>query len=381
MNPNEHEQPSVTIRPQQGLVHRWFRRLLVAGGIIVFAVTIAVTATLLATRPPTDGMFRGKLESEWIKEVKYYDEQQAEQWKEFGSEGVDVLIRGLRRAERPRERLYRKWYRNITRFLVADLHVPVQWTGILPEPRMDETAAERHRIVSLLSLMDEVAYPAAPSMIKSLRDEALSIQQSAIGYFNGSEGEHTPLDHLSQDDREIVFDYLIAAVAQTNQNSIQHLRNNAALALRYFPNRKTDSVPALLGAIPNTSSGTSASVIETLLLVDPAQSGNSNVVDVLIAVLNDLDDQVAYRAPPLLGKMSVDTARIVDELIRHLKNESSLVATAAAQALGNFPEHSGRILPPLWEAHNDPGHHARTWGTGRSLKKLDPDGAAAAGTR
>jgi hypothetical protein len=118
-----------------------------------------------------------------------------------------------------------------------------------------------------------------------------------------------------------------------------------------------------------------------LLALEPDQSTNQMVSDALIAILNHPDDKTAYRAPPMLTKMRVDLSLVVDELIPHLKNPSSLVATGAAQALCSFTNYAAKILPPLWDAHNDPQHRPRTWVAGPSLKKLDPEGAAKAGLR
>ena len=49
--------------------------------------------------PPPDPLFHGKRESEWIKSIAYNgDENQTQQWRDFGPEGVRVSMRGLERA-------------------------------------------------------------------------------------------------------------------------------------------------------------------------------------------------------------------------------------------------------------------------------------------
>ena len=55
---------------------RWARRLC-AGGVVLLGV-VALT-TLTATRPPADRMFRGKLESEWIENLKYNVDEQVDE--------------------------------------------------------------------------------------------------------------------------------------------------------------------------------------------------------------------------------------------------------------------------------------------------------------
>src|SRR4051812_8245672 len=45
------------------------------------AVGIAIVIGLSASRAPQDGLFRGQLESEWIKALKYNDSAQLDQWR------------------------------------------------------------------------------------------------------------------------------------------------------------------------------------------------------------------------------------------------------------------------------------------------------------
>ena len=56
-----------------------------------------------------DPLFRGKPESEWIKNLKYADDEQVKEWQAYGEEGVQVLIRGLNKANCPGERAYRRF--------------------------------------------------------------------------------------------------------------------------------------------------------------------------------------------------------------------------------------------------------------------------------
>src|SRR5262245_20510833 len=58
-----------------------------------------------------DPLFRGEPESEWIKNLKSSDDAQVKEWRVYGEEGVQVLIRGLKSADHPRERAYRRFRR------------------------------------------------------------------------------------------------------------------------------------------------------------------------------------------------------------------------------------------------------------------------------
>src|ERR1051326_1866367 len=80
------------------------------------AIIACASAAWLAIRP-RDPLFRGKLESYWIEHLSYRDEEQVKQWREFGSDGVRVLVRALDGANRPTDRFYRRVYRNTSRLL------------------------------------------------------------------------------------------------------------------------------------------------------------------------------------------------------------------------------------------------------------------------
>src|SRR5690242_14037459 len=80
-----------------------------------------------------DPLFHGKPESEWITNVlqnlKYGDDKLLKEWRAYGEEGVQVLVRGLQKASRPGERAYRRLNRKLPDFLK-------RW---LPAPKPDST--------------------------------------------------------------------------------------------------------------------------------------------------------------------------------------------------------------------------------------------------
>src|SRR5438552_3842216 len=93
--------------------------------------------TLINHDPP----FHGKPESEWIKNLKYWDDEQVKEWRAYGEAGVQVLIRGLENANRPGERAYRRYCRLL----------PASLRRCLPAPKPDATRSTRMCLVSLLS--------------------------------------------------------------------------------------------------------------------------------------------------------------------------------------------------------------------------------------
>jgi len=107
-----------------------------------------------ATFRNSDPAFRGKPESEWVKNLKYWDDEQVKEWRGYGEEGVQVLIRGLQHAAHPGER------------------------------------TTRLCLVSLLSSLGNDAKSATPIMIWTLvHDEDDEVRQSTIRFFTSSEDE------------------------------------------------------------------------------------------------------------------------------------------------------------------------------------------------
>jgi len=82
----------------------------IVAGLLTFTAGLAGLVLWFGNVLPVsrDSLFRGKPESEWIKNLKYGDDQQVKEWQAYGEEGVQVLIRGLERANHPGERAYRR---------------------------------------------------------------------------------------------------------------------------------------------------------------------------------------------------------------------------------------------------------------------------------
>ena len=128
------------------------------------------------------------------------------------------------------------------------------------------------------------------------------------------------------------------------------LRNNAALALKYYPEQREVVAPVLVKALQDSSPSVRQCAAESLCRVAPDQVGSAGVVPVVIGVLKDPDDQIAWRAALLLGEMRAQPALAVPALIGALENTSTLVAATAAQALVKFKESAETIIPALEKA-------------------------------
>jgi len=119
------------------------RRILSVAPLVVLLA--GLTWLLL---PPPERFFHGKPESYWIERLSdgrwSLAQDQVEQWKEFGPEGVRVLIRALDKADRPLERTYRTAWRKMGSLLPRD------WMRQLPSPRSDSTRLTRQSVTDLL---------------------------------------------------------------------------------------------------------------------------------------------------------------------------------------------------------------------------------------
>src|SRR5262249_36554962 len=120
----------------------WGRRRWMVPSLLTFAVVLMFLALwfgkVAAIR--REPLFHGKPESEWIKQLKYHDDEQVKEWRDYGEEGVQVLIRGLERAAHPGERAYRRFKRLLPAFVR-------RW---LPAAKPDSTQPTRQCLVSLL---------------------------------------------------------------------------------------------------------------------------------------------------------------------------------------------------------------------------------------
>src|ERR1039458_7666483 len=227
-------------------------------GVLVFVIVCGSVAWL-AIRP-RDPLFRGKPESYWIAHLAYSDEEQARQWREISSDGVRVLVRALDGASRPRDRLYRNAYRKIWRSLPSGL------VRLLPAPRMDLTRSTRMNVVDLLSRLSKDAKLATPSMPRALRDEDHAVRQIAITFFTRGEDENCLLNQMEARAKRDLLPEFVRAMQDDNWG----VRNNAVIALRYYPEQAQVVVPVLVKALQDPVPKVSQLAADALKRIDPA---------------------------------------------------------------------------------------------------------------
>jgi len=290
-------------------------------------------------------VFRGKPEQYWITNVAYPpSDVEMQQWEEFGPEGIRVLIRGLEKANRSPEKAYRSIYRRVAP------HLPGASARWLPNPRTDTTRATTMCLIALIDRLGTNATTAEPIMARMLANEDASVRQLAINFFTWPENETALLNHLDAKEKRRLLPQFLRALRDRTGN--WGLRNNAAFALRYYPEHRQEVAPTLVTALTDPVPTVRLVVAEALNQIDPDTSKRVQAVSVVIPILKNPDNQVAYRAARLLGDMKNKADLALPALIGALENTNELVACSAVWALenGQFEPSGKTVVPALTKA-------------------------------
>lgn len=285
-----------------------------------------------------DRLFRGKPESEWIKNVKTGDDQVVKEWRDYGEEGVQVLIRGLEKAKPPGG-MYRRLNQRLPYFLK-------RW---LPSPEPDSTRITRECLVWLLSRLGNDAKSAAPIIIWTAgNDEADSVRFGAIGYFNTGGGENCLVNQLPANQKTALLPVLIRAMQDAGNNSLRH---NTSILLKYFPEHRDVLAPILVNALQDPEPYVRLYAAEALNRVAPEVAKKAGATSLLITIAKNSDDQRASQAVSALGHSGSQPELAVPALIKCLQSTNTLIGCEAVWALEWAPEdftaYSDTIIPAL----------------------------------
>jgi len=242
-------------------------RIVLIGLAALLLLAGLAAVVMWQTIRPRDPIFRGQRESEWIAQLVYRDEAQVEQWRKFGPEGTRVLIRALEGADRPMDRAYRRFYRDMLRLL------PGRLAAGLPLPRDDLTRATRMNIVYLLSRLSKDAKEATPVMVKSLKDEHAGVGMLAIIYFIRNEDDHVLLTELPPKTKRDLLPEFIRLAQSKDAGS----RNNATVALRYYPEQAQVVVPVLTKLLQDSDANVRRIATNSLKKVDPVAAAKAGI--------------------------------------------------------------------------------------------------------
>lgn len=340
------------------------RFILILAGVCVLVIVGVVLWFSGVRLGKSDPPFRGKSESVWIKELKYSDDEQVKEWRGYGEEGVQVLIRGLDHANHPGERAYRRFYRRMPGFVM-------RW---LPTPKGDSTRDRRMCLTSLLSSLGKDANSATPIMIDTItRDEDASVRQCSVNFFTDSEDENCLLNQLPVSEKR----KLVPALLRDLQNSGDWgLRNNAANALKWIPEEKQVIAPALVAALQDPQPQVRLLAAQALNRVEPEAAKKAGAVSVVLAIAKNPDDQMAASAISGLRFFKNEPELVLPVLVELVENTNTLVACEAVWILEwsgrEFRSYSNSIVPGLTRAaqrKDNVGGYARV-----ALKRFQTDG-------
>jgi HEAT repeat protein len=302
--------------------------------LLIFSICAAITGIAIWNLLPKPvPLFRGKPESEWIRNLKYFDDEQTKQWSAFGQEGVRVLMHGLQKADHPFARTYRHFYR------AAQL--PGFVRRALPEEHADLDRAPRMNMIALLSQLGTNADIAMPMVEKTLDDEHEGVRGLAISYFTDTEDDHGRLNRIPNSAKNRLLPKFVACMNSSDWG----IRNNAIGALYYYRENKDKVVPILVNALADSQPRVRIRAAEALNHIAPESVVTAGVIPVAIQILNNPDDQIAYRGASLLGVARQQPELSVPALVKAIEGTNSLVRSAAAHALVKYDAPTDLIIP------------------------------------
>jgi hypothetical protein len=287
---------------------------------------------------PRDPLFQGKPESQWIKELSIVDEDAARKWRSFGTEGVELLIRGLNNSKGgSAERSYRWMMKRL----------PVRLRGWFPTPKPDTTSGTRMLVLDLLGTCDETNL-AQPSVVAAFDDEDANVRIRAIGYFTRNEGGQVRLNGLPPTRKAQLLPMFVKLAHDSNKA----VRYSSIKALGYYldsPKQRGVVIETLTNALSdNVLVRFEAAAL--LTSVESETASNFGAVPVLVGVLKTETFLFAPDAAELLGRVRSTPELVVPALINGLSSTKANIAAASASALTNFPDHTNLTIPALEQA-------------------------------
>ena len=284
---------------------------------------------------PRDRLLHGKPESEWIKGIAYFgDNGQLKAWRALGPDGLHLLARTLDRG-----RFYRKTYRWLMPRLPGRLNAFLY--SCLPKP--SDSHATRMCVISLLRQLGKDAKPVEPAIARALSDDDQGVRLSALGCY-----EELP-EVMSQKEKLARLPAFLRAMQDVDSG----IRNNAAVALRWYSGQAPAVAPVLIKALHDPHVDARMQVAKALARVDLQAGLKAGIVPLVIEILKNPNDQVAYQAAELLGEMGAEPALAVPALTEASQDTNSLVASTAKRALARFPKQARERAPALRSAFDD----------------------------
>jgi RNA polymerase sigma factor (sigma-70 family) len=269
---------------------------------LVVAAAVVLTTSLTVVVIQRESLIEGKTETQWIKSIVYKgDYPQVRRWHALRLTGIHMLTKALLSPASDRA----------TRMGAASLLCQLS-TGLQDNRApADET-------------MRQDVKTALPDLLHSLQaDKDDGVRANVLACFE----ELLPV--MSEKEKAPFLPEFLRAV-ESNESSV---RNNGLVALRSYPDQAQVVDSVLLAKLHDPEVVIRLRAADALVHVDVQTAIKAGVIPVLIEILKNQDDQIAWQVPGILGDMGPKAASAVPALIASTHGSSRLVADAATRAL------------------------------------------------
>ena len=306
---------------------------------------VVLVVLLLAGVPifgTSDPLFHGKPESQWVMGLTGLDEDQTNQWHDFGAEGIQVLIRGFDHADRPVGSSYQR---------IFDL-LPGWISRWLPAPKRNLTAeVTRTAALRLLDYCD-VSNAALPTVGRAFRDADPAVRWGAIAYLTS---ERQRLRRLMPDQKLA----LLPGLLRLTHDPKPGVRQGAIRALSHYtdcPQERSAIVSALKSCMADPDPLIGIDAASSLNWIAPDMMRETGAARLLIKNLESTNDFFANPAAWELGRARSVPDLAIPALTKSLTSSNSSIPLARASvfALTNFLGQTNLTIPALEAASSRP---------------------------
>jgi hypothetical protein len=323
-------------------------------------LVIAFAGLLLAIFRARERTFRGKPESWWFTNITYFaQDDEVKQWRSYGPDGVNVLIRAL---EKGNAQLERTW---------ANVWPRIPWRVRQKLPAPADFGSIRMRAASMLERLGPDAKAAVPALLHNLQVERQDgVRQVVLACFE------TP-PQLSEKETKQLFQEFVRAT----QSRDSGVRNNAIVALRPYTNRLDVVMPIMLQALHDPDASVRLTTAKMLNEIDHQAALKAGVTQITVNCLTNLNP-LAYSptrndAVLFLGELHIDAGISVPALVEALRDPDYYVRGNAAWSLERFGAQAKAAIPALLKTLADPDIYVRKHAT-NALKTIDSEALAEA---
>jgi len=269
---------------------------------LVVASVVVLTTTLSVILVQKERIIHGKTEGEWIKSIVYNgDYEQTRRWHSLRLKGIQMLTRALQSPASDRA----------TRMGVASLLDQMSTTLTNNSAPGDET-------------MRQDVKSALPELLRSLQTETDDgVRANVLSCFESL------LPVMNEKEKAPFFPEFLRGLDSKDFS----VRNDSLVALRFYPNQAQVLDPVLVATLRDPEVRVRLMAADALVHVDTQFAVQSGVIPVLIEILKNPDDQIAWQVPGILADMGPEAASTVPALIASSQGTDALVADAAARAL------------------------------------------------